>query len=501
MSLLMGIDLGTSSIKTIVMTQDGEILSIANRTYEINSPHLGWAEQDPEEWWRCTLDCISELFSTKQFSSEDIAGIGFSGQMHGTVLLGKDNRLLRPAIIWCDQRTRQEVDDINIIIGRDKLGKHTMSAASCGFQFPVLLWIKRNEPDIYDSIDKVILPKDYIRFRLTGEVASEITDASGTALYDTVNRTWSYPIIKQIGLKPEIFPTVGNPHEVAGFVTAGAAEESGLYKGTLVAFGGGDQQMHSIGNGLVDTGVTGINIGTGGQVCTTSPTPEYDKMLRIHTFASAVPNKWNIMGALLNAGLSLKWLANQIIECSDFSMINEKAVKIRPGSEGLLFLPYLSGVRTPYMDSEARGVFLGLTLQHDRFHLVRSVMEGVAFALKETIDVFNEINVKADTMLASGGGAKSSLWLSILANVFGSEIKTVAVTEQACLGAAIIAGVAGGVYTSVSDGCIQAVRYDDNVVEPDPVNIRIYSDYYDAYKQIYLRNKELLHDISALQTR
>lgn len=496
MSYLMGIDLGTSSVKTIIMNEYGVIKSTAHCSYDISIPEKDHAEQDPENWWSATVKTIQMALKEANIQSNEIKGIGFSGQMHGMVLIDKNYNVIRPAIIWSDQRTKIEVNEINKRIGKDYIGKVTLNSLSTGFQTPSLLWIKNYEPDSYNKIYKVLLPKDYIRLRLTGECGTDVTDASATLAFDTRHRVWSNDLILKLGLNIDIYPIVKNSLDIAGEVTSKAAKETGLHKGTLVVYGGGDQPMQSIGNGIVNPGQISLTIGTGGVVYSVTSEPKYDDELRTHTFCNAVPGTWNIMGANLAAGLSLSWLNKNILSNLSYKEINTFAANVSPGSEGLIFLPYLIGERTPHMDAAARGTFLGLTLKHNRANLIRSVMEGVVFSFRDTIEIFKTLNVRMDKFIASGGGARSDIWLNIQANILNQEIYKVNQPEQACVGAAIVAGVGVGLYKSIDEACKNIIKFNDEPVAPNPKTVQIYNETYELFKEAYQQNKEIFHKLS-----
>ncbi len=496
MSYLMGIDLGTSSVKTVIMDENGSIKGTAQQSYEIIIEKSGYAEQDPNVWWKAVVWTIKHVLNKTGIHSKKIKGIGFSGQMHGLVMIDRNLLPIRPAIIWSDQRSRKEVAEIYSIVGRETVKKLLMNSIFTGFQMPSLLWIKKNEPFVYEKINKVLLPKDYIRLKLTGECGTDFTDASATLAFDIQNRKWAFELIKKVGLNPDFYPEVHESIDIAGQVTVNAAEETGLAAGTPVVYGGGDQSMQSIGNGIVKPGQVSLTIGTGGQTFSIIPEPIYETEMRTHTFCNAVPQTWNIMGANLAAGLSLSWLNKKILNNLSYSEINELAKQVTPGSEGLLFLPYLSGERTPHMDDLARGTFLGLTLQHSRAHLIRSVMEGVVFALKDSIEIFHSLNIKMDTFIASGGGARSDVWLKIQANILNKEIYKVNQLEQACTGAAITAGVGIGKYDSIQSACETIIRINPEPVRPDPTVAGFYNEIYELYKNAYVQNKQLFHQLA-----
>lgn len=491
MSYLLGIDLGTSSVKTVVMDETGNIKSVAQKGYGIIIPKQGYAEQHPQTWWDSTIETIRTALSRAQISPDNIKGIGLSGQMHGMVLVDSDYQVIRPAIIWSDQRTREEVSEMYSILGKDFLGEITRNPVSTGFQTPSLLWVKKHEPDTYKRIYKVLLPKDFIRLRLTGEIGTEMTDASATSSFDPKLNNWAEELIRKLGLDPSIYPTVYSPTDIAGEITGQVAQETGLQKGTPVVYGGGDQPMQAVGNGIVEPGQVSLTIGTGGQVLSIIPEPIYDKELRTHTFCNAVPGTWNIMGAHLAAGLSLSWLNQNILSDLSYEEVNSLVESIQPGSEGLIFLPYLIGERTPHMDATARGTFLGLTLKHNKAHLIRSVMEGVVFALRDSVEIFKGLDIEMNKFIASGGGARSDVWVKIQASMLNQEIYRIHQPEQACVGAAIIAGVGINLYPSIQEATKLIIKMDENPILPDPNSVTVYNEMYELYKQTYQNNKEI----------
>lgn len=490
LGLYLGIDLGTSSVKSMIVSTDGVMKGLAKRDYSINIPRSGHAEQLPETWWQLTAETIRELLEASGIAAEEISGVGLSGQMHGAVLLDECGASLRPAIIWCDQRTGREVQDIQEILG-DELGSTTLNPLSTGFQVASLLWVRRNEPELYRRIRWVLSPKDYIRFKLTGEIGTDYTDASATLAFNTADYCWAENLLERIGLSADILPEAHHSHEIAGGITRTAAAQTGLLPETPVVYGGGDQAMQAVGNGIVAPGLMSVTVGTGGQILMPSFEPIYDPQLRMHTFCGAVPGTWNLMGAILSAGMSLNWLREKILHEDAYNRLNELAGKLTAGSDGLFFFPYLVGERTPHMDSRARGSFWGLTLEHTDAHLVRAVMEGVAFALRDCLDIFYQLNLKPDEIVLAGGGGCSPLWSQILADVLNWEVSISTVNEQACLGAALTAAIGTGAYASYEQARAGAIRRKDATVKPIPGNVEIYSRGYETFRQWYGANRHL----------
>jgi len=495
MSYLMGVDLGTSGVKAMIIDYEGNAETVSHVEYGIDIPFEGYAEQRPEAWWKAAVSAIKSVLEKSGVQARDIKGVGLSGQMHGAVLINKNLDPVRPAIIWCDRRSKAQVDEINDKIGRERLGRLALNPVATGFQTASMLWIKEREPSSFSAAYKVILPKDYIRLKLTGTLGTDITDASGTLAFDTASLKWSDEIIGTLGLDMEKYPPCNAPQDPAGEVTREAASETGLMKGTPVVYGGGDQPMQAVGNGIISPGVVSSTIGTGGQIFTPVDKPLYDKELRTHTFCSALPGVWSIMGASLSAGLSLRWLRDNILSGLDFKGMDAGAEKLSPGSGGLLFLPYLIGERTPHMDPYAKGVFFGLTLETTRFHMARAVMEGAVYALRDSLGIFSSLGVQIKNVIASGGGAKSRLWVKMQADILGREVRTSKAAEQACMGAAITAGVGLSVYPSFESACGRLIKYDDEIIYPDEENMKIYDHYYNVYKSLYVKNKDLFRTV------
>jgi xylulokinase len=491
MSILLGIDIGTSSVKSMLMDVEGRMLGFSQIEYEISIFSPGYAEQDPEVWWDLTCRTIALALNQAGIEADQIIGIGLSGQMHGLVALDQDGKVVRPAIIWCDQRTINEKNAIENMFTSEQLGELIQNPAAAGFQLLSLMWMKENEPDQYRRIRHVILPKDYVRYRLTGEIAVDTTDASSTSAYNVTEKRWSTELLEKVSIDPILFPQVGEPWEISGVVTSQAAAATRLHEGTSVVYGGADQAMQAIGNGIITPGTISCTIGTGGQLFAPTITPIYDSLLRTHTYVHAVPNRWYLLGASMSAGLSLKWLAGQVLRRTDYLELDQLAEKISAGSEGLIFLPYLTGVRTPHMNPHATGMFFGLTLNHSDAHLVRSVLEGVGYSMRDSLEIFKSLGINMDRIIISGGGAKSRLWKQILADILGSEVYTSTMKEQACFGAAIMAGVGVGAYSSIDSACASIVRIHEQPIMPIAENIEIYESRYKVYQQLYQNNREL----------
>ncbi len=501
MQALLGIDLGTTGVKAALFTaENGHVISSAFVDYPLNHPYPGWAEQDPEQWWRATIDAIASCLSqgaVQGLVPADVCGVGLSGQMHGVVLLDENNKVLRPCIIWADQRSDAQCRWMTERVGASRLIDYVSNPALPGFSAPKALWVRDNEPEIFAQTRTIILPKDYIRFRLTGVLAMEISDAAGTCLLDVKHGSWSQEVIKAIGFDLSLLPPVVAADAVCGTITDEVEQLTGLLAGTPVAGGGADNACGAVGNGIVRTGLALVSIGTSGVLLAHAATPQVDvsgPIPRVHTFNHAVPHAWYLMGVTQSAGLSLRWvrdnlgLPEQALErwtgIDAYELLAREAEGVLPGCDGLLFLPYLQGERTPHLDAYARGGWIGLTASHNRRHLVRAVLEGVAFSLKDCYAIIQEQGLELLQLRATGGGAKSLLWRQILADVLGVELVTTTAEEGPAFGAALLAGVACGIYESISQACETTVRVVDRT-EPHPELAQIYASAYGKYRALY----------------
>lgn len=482
----IGIDLGTSSVKIIIMNDNGEIISSISKDYSVSYPKTGWAEQNPEDWWKATRDGIREIIEVSNIDKNDIKGIGFSGQMHGMVLLDKDNNVLRPAILWCDQRTQEECDFLNNEIGRIKLSEFTGNMALTGFTAPKVLWVKKNEPEIFKKIEHVLLPKDYIRYKLTGVFATDTSDASGTLFFDVKNRCWSREMLEILSMKEEWLPRVFESYEITGELTQEAAALTGLLKETKVVGGAGDQAAGAVGTGTVKSGIISVALGTSGVVFASSDAFEVDDRNRLHSFCHS-NGRYHQMGVMLSAASCLKWWIEDInkgIDKNSFEVFLEEAGKSPAGANGLMFLPYLMGERTPHNNADARGVFFGMNITHKREDMTRAVLEGVAFALRGSLEILRSINVSVEEVRVNGGGAKSQLWKRILSDVFNSKVCTINSQEGPAYGAAILASVGCGSFKSVDEACERLIRVTETI-EPVEENTAIYDKYYELFNELY----------------
>lgn len=506
MQALLGIDLGTTGVKAALFAaDDGRMLADAFFDYPLYHPHPGWAEQNPAEWWQATVSAIRAcLDAVKQHESVDVRGLGLSGQMHGVVLLDERQNVLRPCIIWADQRSEAQCRWITERVGEAKLIEYVSNPALTGFSAPKLLWIRDNEPELFARARTMLLPKDYIRYRLTGVMAMEISDAAGTCLLDVQHGVWSQEVIRALDLDPALLPPIVPADAVSGKITQEVAAQTGLAVDTPVAGGGADNACGAVGNGVVAPGLALLSVGTSGIVLAYSDEPKVDTsgpVPRVHTFNHAVPHAWYLMGVTQGAGLSLRWVRDNIglperalerwtgMDAYDF--LAREAASVPPGSDGLIFLPYLQGERTPHLDANARGGWIGLTASHDRRHLVRSVLEGVAFSLKDCFTIISEQGLRIDQLRATGGGAKSPLWRQIIADVLGTELVLTNTTEGPALGAALIAGVASGVYPSLQDACERVVHVTQHTV-PQAETAPAYARAYEMYRTLYPALKPII---------
>lgn len=505
MAFLLGIDIGTSGTKTVLFDNKGNTVANALAEYPMYQPVIGWAEQDPEDWWKATYITIKKILSISGVDPAEIKSIGLSGQMHGAVLLDKNNNVLRRAIIWCDQRNVAECGQITSLLGREKLLEITANPALTGFTASKIMWIKNNEPQIFEKIKKILLPKDYVRYMLTGEFATEVSDASGMQLVDIPKRKWSTEVLDKLGIEKDWLGDLYESQEVSGKISKYASELTGLRAGTPVVGGAGDQAAGAIGNGVIKTGVISSTIGTSGVVFAFSEKVSIDPKGRVHTFCHAVPNTWHVMGVTLGAGLSLKWFRDnfcteekrtaELIKVDPYYLLDLEAEKVVAGCNGLIFLPYLMGERTPHLDPNAKGVFFGLSAKHEKQDLLRAVMEGVVYSLRDCLEVLKEMGVDVKEVRASGGGGKSKVWRQMQADIFGTDITTINSSEGPALGAALLAGVGVGIYKNVEEACEAAIQVIDRQ-RPDPQLHAKYGKFYSLYGRLY---KSLQQEFAEVQ--
>ena len=486
MSVCVGLDVGTTGVKAVAVAVDGAVVARAERSYPLSTPHPGWSEQDPDAWWRASEAALADVADGRE-----VVGIGLSGQMHGLVTLDDRGRVLRPAILWNDQRTAAECAEIESRIGVEHLIELTGNRALTGFTAPKLLWLRDHEPDVYGRIARVCLPKDYVRLRLTGEWAIDVADASGTLLLDVAGRRWSGEVVDALGIPAEWLPPVLESPAVSGVVRTDGREHSVLapLRGVPVAAGAGDCAAAALGVGIDRPGPLSIVLGTSGVVFAALPAYQPEAEARLHVFCHAVPDTWHAMGVMLSAAGSLQWFRDRLAPGTPFDTLVAEAAGWGPGADGLVFLPYLAGERTPHADPDARGAFVGLALHHDRGALTRAVLEGVAFGLRDSLDLVRSLGVDAEVARVSGGGSRGGEWLRIVASVLGIPLETTVSEEGSAYGAALLGGVVGGVFDDAHDAVARCVRVSERV-EPDPSAVDVYRPLHDRYRRLY----PALHD-------
>ena len=493
MSHLLGIDVGTSGVRCIAIDHQGAVRAEASVEHPSSSPRPGWSEQRPEDWWEGARRAIAEVASNV---GGDIVGLGLTGQMHGAVFLDQADHVIRPALLWNDQRTAAQCEAITERVGAHRLIEIAGNPALTGFQAPKILWLRDEEPKSYARLHSVLLPKDYLRLRLTGEKATDASDASGTLLLDLKERGWSREIVDALEVPIEWLPRVHEAPAATGQVRADVASDLGLPAGVVVAAGGGDNAAAAVGNGVVRDGLVSCSIGTSGVLFAHSDVLSLDRSGRLHAFCHAVPERYHLMGVTLAAGASLRWWG-EVVGKPDYDELSELASHAPPGAEGLVFLPYLTGERTPHMDPHARGAFVGLTSRHGLGHLTRAVMEGVAFSLRDSLEITIGLGIKPNQIRATGGGARSAFWRQLLADVMSCPIVRTEADEGPAYGAALLAGVASGVYTDVAEATAQ-ISLRPDICEPNPSAARRYMDYYAAYRDLYPATRSAMHSLSDL---
>jgi xylulokinase len=486
MSVLVGLDLGTGGARALaVESESGRVVAEASSEYPLHSPHPGWTEQDPEDWWRASKEALGKVAAE---TGGEVAGIGLTGQMHGSVFLDSSDEVIRPALLWNDQRTHRQCEQITERVGDERLLAVAGNPALTGFQAPKILWLRDEEPENYAQVAHVLLPKDYVRLMLTGEHATDASDASGTLLLDIKRRNYSEEILSSLEIPLEWLPEVYEGPESTGVLRGEVAEELGMPAGIPVAAGGGDNAAAAVGIGIIREGLLSSSVGTSGVLFAHTDAFSPDPSGKLHAFCHAVPGKWHLMGVTLSAGGSLAWWRGALGR--DFEELVGEASEVPPGSEGLIFLPYLSGERTPHLDPKARGTFFGLTVRHTTAHMTRALMEGVIFSLREALETMSDLGVSAEEVRAVGGGAKSPLWRELQADIYQAPIHHTAAEEGPAYGAALLGGVACGVYADVEEACSRIeVR---EVREPDPGRSRIYGELYEVYRSLYPATKDAM---------
>lgn len=482
---LLGIDVSTTATKALLIDNVGNVVAVSATEYQYETPHPLWSEQDPALWWHAAIQSIRELLDKTGVDPAAIGGVGLTGQMHGLVLLDEDGTVLRPAILWNDQRTGAQCDTMRARVGKDELVRITGNDALTGFTAPKLLWVHDVETAIFDRARHFLLPKDYLRYQLTGDLATDKAGAAGTQLFDLAARDWSQTILDALQIPADLtVPTYEGP-AITGQVSSAAAEATGLAVGTPVMAGGGDQAAGAVGVGAVTEGIVALALGTSGVVFATTNRPFYEPAGRLHAFCHAVPDRWHLMGVMLSAAGSLRWYRDTVAPDLDYDTLLQPTAELDPGSEGLLFLPYLTGERTPHPDPLARGAFVGLTVRHTRAHMTRAVLEGVAFGLRDSFELMKQAGLSSiEQVRVSGGGARSPIWRQILADVLNAELVTVNTTEGAAYGAALLAGVGAGVWLDVDAACAATIRVTGSTT-PNAAAAAKYDALYPAYGALY----------------
>ena len=496
---VLGIDVGTGGTRAVIMDENGRIVASATEDHEpFTSPKIGWAEQRPEDWWRAAKIAIRKALEIGKLRGEEIACVGFSGQMHGAVMLDNFDEVVRPALIWCDVRTDKQCKELNKRIGAEKLIQLTCNPALANFTLTKLMWTRENEPENWARVRSVMLPKDYVRLKLTGERATDLADASGTLMLDVAKRKWSSEVLNAVEMDQSLLPSLHESPDVCAQISAEGAEATGLKVGAPVVAGAGDQAAGAVGMGIVMPGAVSATIGTSGVVFAATDRPALDPKGRLHTFCHAIPGRWHVMGVTQAAGLSLRWFrdcfgskfAEQNAE--SYEQLSAEAATVPAGAEGLLWAPYLMGERTPHLDPNARAAFIGLTASHTRAHMVRAILEGVTFSLRDTFTIFAQMNVPVNCIRLGGGGATSALWRQIQADIYGKEVEIVEAEEGAAFGAAMLAGVGAKIWPSVDAACDAVVRVVKRV-RPDPANTTVMNISYEKYGRIYTGMKYILN--------
>ena len=504
---LLGVDIGTSGTKTVLFNERGETVASATVEYPLYQPKNGWAEQDADDWWNAVVSTVRTVLQKSAIDPKLICGIGLSGQMHGLVMLDTAGKVLRKSIIWCDGRTTAECEEITRLVGAERLIELTANPALPGFTAGKILWVRNNEPQIYAKCAHILLPKDYIRYKLTGVFATEVSDASGMNLLDVKNRCWCDEVLEILNIDKVLLPKVYESPEVTGYVTKEIAELTGLAEGTPVVGGAGDNAAAAVGTGVVTDGSAFTTIGTSGVVFAHTSNVTIDPKGRVHTFCCAVPGCWHVMGVTQGAGLSLKWFRDNF--CADemqtakgmgvdpYYLMDKQAERIPIGANKLLYLPYLMGERTPHLDANCRGVFFGLSAIHTKYDMLRAVMEGVTYSLRDCMEILRGMGVMPEEMLACGGGGSSPLWRQMLADVYNCPVSTVSSKEGPALGVAILAGVGGGLFNSVEEGCLKLIRKKD-AQHPDKAAHEKYEAVYQVYRALYPALREQYAALAAL---
>lgn len=494
----LGLDVGTGGSRALLIDAHGRVIATYTAAHEEMQMHKPlWAEQDPNDWWRASAAAIRGVLHEASLDGGSISGIGLTGQMHGLVMLDAQNKVIRPALIWCDQRSQRQVDEINDTLGKAKVLQCTANPMLTGFTLPKLLWVRDNEPQKFEQVRKIMLPKDYPRFKLTGEFATDVSDASGTGLFDVVHRQWSEEMVSGLGLDRSILPKAYESREITGRVTAEAARETGLKEGTPVVAGAGDQAASAIGNGITESGTVSCTIGTSGVVFAYLDKPAYDPQGRVHTFCHAIPHAWHVMGVTQGAGLSLQWFRNRFAPGVEYDDLTAEATLSPAGAHGLFWLPYLMGERTPHLDANARGAWIGLTAKHQRSDLGRSILEGVCYSQKDGLQIIEELGAKPTLVRLSGGGAKSPFWHQLFADIFNKRVVTLQTQEGSAYGAALLAMIGTGEFGSAAEVSKMVVK-EVASKKPEKDTVEFYAKRYEVYRALYPALREAFAVIGRL---
>lgn len=487
--MFLGIDVGTGGTRAVLIDRAGQVISSFAREHKaVRSEHIGWAEQDPDDWWRAAREAIAGAMAASSTTGGDIQAIGLTGQMHGCVMLDSEGKVLRPALIWCDQRTQPQCDWLTETIGFDRLIELTCNPALPNFTLTKLLWVREHQPEIFARIAHVLCPKDYVRYRLTGEFAMDMQEASGTLLLDVTNRRWSAEVAEIAGIPTAWLPRLFEGPEICARISAAGASATGLASGTPVAAGAGDQGAGAVGMGILSPGSVSATIGTSGVVFAATDSPIKDRLGRLHTFCHAAPGRWHVMGVTNGAGLSLRYFRDTFAPSSSYEELTTLASQVPAASEGLLWVPYLFGERTPHLDPNARAAFIGITASHTRSHFVRAALEGVAFSLRDTLTLFEELGVPVEAIRLGGGGTRSPLWRQIQADVYGQPVALLEAEEGGAFGAALLAGTGIGAWPDVEAACAATIRVAKTVA---PKDASVMNEAYKQYRRIYPALREI----------
>ena len=507
MTYYIGVDIGTSGTKTVLFDKTGNVIASALQEYPLYQPQNGYAEQRPEDWLEATVSTIAQVMAKSGVEAAQVKGVGLSGQMHGLVMLDEQDTVIRPAIIWCDQRTAKECEEITQKVGAERLIQITANPALTGFTASKILWVRNHEPENFARCTKILLPKDYVRYMLTGAFATEVSDASGMQLLDVPNRCWSDEVLEKLEIPKSMLAKVYESPDITGYITAAMAARTGLAEGTPVVGGAGDNAAAAVGTGVVENGKAFTTIGTSGVVFAHSDEIAIDPKGRVHTFCCAVPGAWHVMGVTQAAGLSLKWFRDNFCTAEKetaaamgkdpYFLMDQEAEQVPIGAGKLLYLPYLMGERTPHLDPQVRGAFVGLSAVHGKKEMLRAVMEGVAFSLNDCKNIIQEMGIPVDDMMACGGGGTSPLWRQMLADLYRCPVKTVASKEGPALGVAILAMVGTGAYPSVAEACRAIIRT-DKTQQPIPENSDRYAPFYDLYTKLYPAMKDSFKELQEI---